>query len=362
VFLRVDADAGRTLPFKGGFHKPLRSMLLLCLALPAQGQHHFRVLHYFGNGNDGAGVWSSVTLDKAGNIYGTTSGEGLYKAGTIFRLAPSTGYWKETILHNFGSWPHDGEGPFGGVLLTASGTLYGATQVGGAYGAGTVYQLSRGLHGWREVVVYNFTNHDLACCPWGNLVEDPDGNLYGTGHSAFELSPSPKGWTETILHVFSGKNGDGQSPMAGPIRDVAGNLYGTTLHGGGSKECGDGCGTVWELSPPVSGGEASAQGWTEHILHRFGVDDTLAFPGVGQLAMDAQGNLYGAVLGGKYRAGVIYKLSPVSAASATSEWRETILYNFTGGSDGGFPEGVILDKSGNLYGICGGGVVFQLAP
>jgi hypothetical protein len=90
---------------------------------------------------------------------------------------------------------------------------------------------------------------------------------------------------------------------------------------------------------------------------------------VGQLALDPQGNLYGAVEGGKYRAGIIYRLSRVQGGSGMDEaWRETVLYNFTGGADGGFPEGVILDKAGNLYGICGvggsygNGTVFKLSP
>jgi uncharacterized repeat protein (TIGR03803 family) len=168
-------------------------------------------------------------------------------------------------------------------------------------------------------------------------------------------------------HEFRGKNGDGAGPQAGPIRDADGNLYGTTLYGGGSRVCADGCGTVWQLSPPAL---ASGTGnWTEHILHRFGFSHNEAFPGVGQLALDPQGNLYGAVQGGKYRAGIIYRLSRVQGGSGMDEaWRETVLYNFTGGADGGFPEGVILDKAGNLYGICGVGgsygygTVFKLSP
>jgi len=343
-------------------------MLLPCLALHAQDQFHFRALHEFGNAKDGAGVWDSVTVDDHGNVYGTTSGGGTYRHGIVFRLELGRdGRWAETIIHNFPDSPVDGQGPLGGMLFDPPGTLYGTTQGGGGnYEYGTVFKMSLGSSGWKETILHRFGLKDQACCPQGNLAWDTKADLYGTADSIFELFHGEKYWTETVLHIFTGRGGDGSGPEAGPIRDAAGNLYGTTLGGGGSKECGDGCGTVWELSPPASG--SGAQGWTEHILYRFGFSGNEAFPGVGQLAMDAQRNLYGAVLGGKYRAGVIYELSPVPATSATGEWRETILYNFTGNADGGFPEGVIMDKAGNLYGICGvggkygEGTVFKLSP
>jgi uncharacterized repeat protein (TIGR03803 family) len=342
--------------------------LLTLPALPSQGQYNFKILHAFGSGNDGGGLYDSVTFDVQGNLYGTTAGGGAYNDGTVFQLKPaSKGTWKESILHSFPSRPNDGMAPLGGVMLGPEGRFYGTTQVGGAYSAGTVFELALLPHGWKETPLYSFTHDDQACCPWGNLVTDSVGNLYGTGDAAFEISPRTKGWTEKILHVFNGKNGDGVALYAGPIRDADGNLYGTTDMGGGSKDCDDGCGTVWELSPPAPG--SPTQGWTEHILHRFGVGDDLAFPGSGQLAMDPQGNLYGGVLGGKYRAAVIYKLSPVSTTSSTGKaWQLTVLYNFTGGPDGDFPAGVILDKAGSLYGVCGAGgaygegTVFKLSP
>src|SRR5579863_4424009 len=346
------------------------TILLLFGAVPSWSGAKYRVLHAFGLGNDGGGVWSSVTLDKAGNVYGTTSGGGTYNGGTVFRLTPGTdGRWKEAILHSFGGG-NDGAGPFGGLIFDPHGSLYGTTITGGAHERGVIFELVPGQGRWTENILYNLCGRP-GCSdggdPWGNLMMAPGDRLYGTGFVVFELSPTSGGWVETALHNFTGKHSDGYLPQAGPIRDAAGNLYGTTELGGGSKECDDGCGTVWELSPPAPGSPTG--GWTEHILHRFGVGDNLAFPGPGQLAMDPQGNLYGGVLGGKYRAAVIYKLSPVSTTSGADEaWQETVLYNFKGGPDGDFPAGVILDKAGSLYGVCGAGgaygegTVFKLSP
>jgi uncharacterized repeat protein (TIGR03803 family) len=353
----------------------VKSLLLFLLLLTwstAHAQHHFKVLHAFGDGTDGAGVWDSVTLDLQGSIYGTTSGGGAYGYGSVFELSPeSNGRWNESVLQSFKPLDPNGAEPNGGLVLNSVGNLYGTTQAGGKYGVGTTFRLSRSRRGWSFAVIHNFGGPgDPACCPWGNLIMDHGGNLYGTGYAAFALSPGPKGWTEAILHSFTGKRGDGAGPQAGPIRDAAGNLYGTTLYGGGSKVCADGCGTVWELKPPVSDDTPGVKAWTEHILHRFGFSDNDGvFPGVGQLAMDAAGNLYGTANGGKYRSGVVFKLSRVAVESTFDEvWHQTILYSFTGAGDGSFPEGVILGKTGNLYGIAGAGggtgngVVFKLMP
>ena len=345
--------------------------IALILISTAWAAPKYKVLHAFGAGNDGAGVWDSVTIDASGNVYGTTSGRGAYGGGTVFRLAPrSGGHWSETILHNFG-WQNDGAGPLGGVLIGPSGVLYGTTETGGGHDRGVAFSLSPGNGRWQEKILHNFCsrqNCDDGGAPWGNLIMDGNGNLFGTGYVAFELSPGDKGWTESALHDFLGKNGDGSGPQAGPIRDAAGNLYGTTLYGGGSKECDDGCGTVWELEPTRSD-DSGGKVWKEIILHRFGfAADDGAFPGLGQLAMDPEGNLYGtAESGGPNRAGIVFRLASPTAAS-TGIWTETILHGFAEDQNGSEPSGgVILDSTGNLYGttIAGGtgnGVVFKLSP
>jgi uncharacterized repeat protein (TIGR03803 family) len=347
----------------------VRVLCFLLLPFSVQAQHNFRVLHAFGSGNDGAGVYGSVILDAQGNVYGTTAGGGAYgDFGTVFRLTPeNNGRWKETLLHSFHS-QDGGAGAQGGLVLGHDSTLYGTTQSFGEYNAGTTFQLTPQEGGWTFRVIHQFGGPgDYACCPWGSLIVDPKGNLYGTSYAAFELSPGAGKWTETQLHDFNGKNGDGLGPLAGPIRDIAGNLYGTTNLGGGG-DCGGGCGIAWELSPPAGSQDAGQQGWTEHILHAFGVTGgDGAFPNLGQLAIDAQGNLYGTTgSGGPLRAGTVFELAP-PPSGISGEWKETILHGFGEDQNGYLPEGgVIFDNSGNLYGTTGTGgagcgVVFKLS-
>jgi uncharacterized repeat protein (TIGR03803 family) len=185
--------------------------------------------------------------------------------------------------------------------------------------------------------------------------------MYGTGYATFELSHGSDGWREAALHDFTCRNGDGCEPFAGVIRDPDGNLDGTTEQGGGSNSCGGGCGTVYELTPTSEGK------WKETIIHRFQALWDATYPGVGSLVLDDAGNLYGTADGGKTGYGVVFELSRNSGDS----WKETVLYNIPGGANGDHPTaGVIMDKTGNLYGTtiaggdpnCGCGVVYKLAP
>jgi uncharacterized repeat protein (TIGR03803 family) len=359
----------------------LKSLLLasvLVLAIAAHAQYQYTVLHAFGLGNDGAGVFSSLTFDAQGNLYGTTAGGGTFSDGTVFQLSPQAGgEWAESALHNFPSASYDGVSPYGGVIFGPSGNLYGTTQLGGdgLYKHGTVYELSPGLGGWAESVLYSFCSPP-GCgdggVPWAGVIMDKTGNLYGTGGVAFELSPVPDGWVEDVLHNFTGRNGDGYFPQAGPIMDGAGNLYGTTAGGGGGG-CGGGCGTVYELQagdPAVWAPGVVA--WKERILHSFGeTPGDGAFPGVGQLAIDRFGDLYGTTdVGGNPGYGTVFKLTNVPSATGGA-WAEAVLHNFTPGGLGYEPSGgVIIDSAGNLYGttinggsaLCGCGVVYKLSP
>ena len=164
---------------------------------------------------------------------------------------------------------------------------------------------------------------------------------------------------EKVLHSF-GRGTDGGNPTAGLIFDADGNLYGTTAYGGiHGNNCAYGCGTVFELSPGEDGG------WTEKVLHSFnGTDGTM--PGA-SLVFDAAGNLYGTTSGGGTYApfGTVFELSP----NGRGGWTEKVLHNFDNGTDGAFPDGLIWDAAGNLYGTASGGGIhpdggtaFELSP
>jgi uncharacterized repeat protein (TIGR03803 family) len=201
---------------------------------------------------------------------------------------------------------------------------------------------------------------------YASLILDAAGNLYGTaefggaydGGVVFRLSPNGGGWTETVLHSFRGGATDGETPHASVVMDSAGNLYGTTIGGGGGK-CSGGCGIVFQLAPAASGP------WTEHVLHQFagGTDAAEPYSGV---VLDKAGNVYGATTaGGASNLGAVYKLSPAGAGG----WSETVIYSFKGSPDGSSAWGVpVFDSTGILYGTTNGGganrlgTVYELIP
>jgi uncharacterized repeat protein (TIGR03803 family) len=281
---------------------------------------------------------------------------------------------EEKLLHSFNINGKDGVNPISGVIFDKAGNLYGTTLQGGTHDEGMVFELSPLAGGsWKEQVLYNFNGKDGAS-PYGGLILDAAGNLYGTtayggsGHSGtvFELSPvAGGGWQHQILYSFQGQK-DGAVPYAGLVFDAAGNLYGTTRDGGGG-ECTDGgfevgCGTVFELTP--AGGVA----WTEKILHEFHEDGTDGYVPSSNLIFDAAGNLYGTTSHGSAPdgPGTVFELSPAVDGS----WTEKLLYTFGNSPDGNTPSsGVIFDALGNLYGMTiaggsagGGGTVYELMP
>jgi len=324
----------------------------------------YKVLHAFGMGKDGGGLWASLALDAKGNLYGTTSGGGAYGDGTVFQLSPQANEtWTETILHSFPSSSDDGGSPDCTPVLDSAGNLYGSTEGGGGpYTYGVVFELTPGSDDWKESFVYRFGKGDQANGPYGGVIMDGPDHLYGVGGAAFELSRQGNQWHETILHTFSCTNGDGCGTLANPVLAKDGSLYGPTQHGGTSRNCGGGCGTVYRLHRTSDGA------WKETIIHDFGITDgDGALPGVGALFLDKSGSLYGTTDVGYARGsyGTVYRLTP----SSGGKWTETILYSFSGGSDGDEPSaGVVGDGRGNLYGItiAGGtysaGVVYKLSP
>jgi uncharacterized repeat protein (TIGR03803 family) len=267
----------------------------------------------------------------------------------VFRISASG---QETILYSFKGAP-DGaypSGPYGGVVRDSAGNLYGTTSAGGAAGLGMVYKLDAN---GQETVLHSFTGSPDGSAPLAGVIRDSAGNLYGTTSSGgtsnygtvFELDASGH---ETILHSFR-SDPDGATPYAGVIRDAAGNLYGTTFPGGFFNS-----GIVYELD--AAGHETVL--WT----FRGPTGDDGSFPYAG-VVLDEAGNLYGTTSNG----GTFNSLGAVYEIDAAG--KETMLYAFAfPGANGLEPTaGLILDAAGNLYGTAGGGafgngVVFELSP
>jgi hypothetical protein len=239
------------------------------------------VLHSFqDNGQDGFSPQGGVALDGAGNLYGTTVGGGPnscfnFTCGTVFELSPNgSGGWTETIPHSFQKLHGDGFRPFAGVIMDATGNLYGTTTAGAVdcypydqEGCGVVFRLSpQGDGTWTESLLYQFGGRD-GFVPTGGLIFDAAGNLYGatseggtkcriTGCGVvFELRPRPHGqWSEKVIVSFPAYSGGGKYPSGSLVIDASGNLFGTTSEGGSGIGCHPTCGTAFELSPVTGGG------------------------------------------------------------------------------------------------------------
>lgn len=283
-----------------------------------------------GTGLDGANPAGNLVFDKAGNLYGVTTGGGagsLYcgeaGCGIVFQLKPPStpgGAWTETDIYNFFSvGTTDGFGP-NGILVTSGGVLYGTTSYGGSNGVGTFFKLMPPSSGsvWTEKILYDFSATGTNGTFPSALVQGKKGVFYGvTGlggtaklGTVFELTPpsAGSGWSESTLYSFAGGS-DGANPGAALALDGSGNLYGTTTNGGGSTACGrsTGCGSAFRLSPPtVSGGS-----WTETVLHAFTGGHDGFSPSLGALLLK-HGILFGTTEGGGTVAnyGTVYRIVP----------------------------------------------------
>ncbi len=306
-------------------------------AARAQAQSYSVVYSFQCGPNDGEYPYGDLIADSGGNLYGTTSRGGAFGYGTVFEVSADG---TETVLHSFAAFPTDGSGPRAGLVRDAAGNLYGTTEGGGPYDAGTVFELSSG---GVETLLHDFTGGKDEGRPLGSLLVDPAGNLYGTTEgqysdyygTLFKLTPGGK---ITELHTFGEYPGDGQYPWAGVIQDGAANLYGTTLEGGANN-----FGTVFERSNTG----------VETVVYSFAGGSDGADPAA-NLVRDAAGNLYGTTAGGGgiggfcgdgafNGCGTVFKLTPAG--------QETVLYRFTGVADGGVPfSDLVMDPKGNLYG------------
>jgi uncharacterized repeat protein (TIGR03803 family) len=278
-------------------------------------------------------------MDTKGGLYGTTTyggnlqdcgGTGAAGCGVVFKLSGG----KETVLHRFSAGA-DGAFPQAGLVIDASGALYGTASAGGSVGGGVVFKMV----GKKETVLHSFTGGKDGDEPASGLLPDAAGNLYGTAAFGGDIDCGCgvvfklAGKHLSVLHSFKGPP-DGAKPVAGVIMDAEGNLYGTTIDGGTQGNLG----TVFEVT----------QADKESVLYRFRREQN-GFSPVG-LVRDAQGNLYGTTAGGGLiGAGVVFEI--------TSDGKEKILHNFCTGdcSDGAYPNDLIMDVQGNLYGTTFGG-------
>ena len=196
------------------------------------------LIHTFAGSPDGANPYGGLIHDADGNGYGTTYGGGASGTGcgesgcgTVFKISKAG---VESVLYSFTGPPTDGGNPYASLVLDAKGNLYGTTAVGGTYGQGTVFRISKsGI----ETGSYSFKGPPGdGADPIGGLVLDTAGNVYGTTYlggtsnlgTVFKVRTTGK---ESVLYNFSGGT-DGANPYAGMVRDAAGNLYGTTVAGG----------------------------------------------------------------------------------------------------------------------------------
>lgn len=317
----------------------------------------YSVLYTFTGGADGAApLGGNLILDPMGNLYGTTGFGGDLSCsegnppgcGVVFKVDRMG---KETVLHTF-TGGSDGIFSVSGLVRDEAGNLYGNTCSGGSAGQGVLFKLDKA---GKETILHTFTGGADGGCPGYGILRDEEGNLYATASSGGDLSRCAgygcgvvfkvdRTGKETVLYTFTGGS-DGLEPND-MIRDEEGNLYGTTVGGGDPSFCnGYGCGVVFKVD----------RAGKETVLYSFTGGADGSSPGA-SVVRDKVGNLYGTTSQGGINSsecqgggcGVVFKLDRAG--------KETVLYSFTGATDGGTPfSDLIRDDDGNLYGTASSG-------
>ncbi len=348
----------------------MRSGTVYRLNVPKAGaaRYTLSLLHVFKQ-PESAFPMAGLLANSAGELFGTTGGDGGGDYGSVFRLQPppaGSGSWKKTVLNQFEGDPANGAVPNNTLIADSAGNLYGTTLMGGANNFGTVYEVlapSSGRKRWTTKVLYSFDGTN-GSQPMGTLLSDKNGNLYGTTRgggdqksgTVYELSPPQPGetkWTYTVLVSFGGEWGN--YPNSGLIADKSGNLYGTA---GGYYPRNSG--TVFIMNPPANGSTA----WAFHLIYQF-IDPNNSGEGVSSLLLDSEGRLFGTTAaGGAKEGGKVFVLNPPKALNGV--WTERDLASFDG-TTGYQPESpLVQDAAGNFYGTTsiggpdGGGTLYKL--
>ena len=320
------------------------------------------VLYSFTGGADGGEPYKGVTLDANGNLYVTavTGGSGGCEGGcgVTYALTKNGATWSQAVIHSFNGI--DGSGPGAGVTIDDAGNVFGTTPTGGANGLGNVYELSPGKHGkWKFTEVHAFTGSDGIGGSAGRMIlrgrtfydANTAGGLYGDGN-IFALTRQHGEWNYTVLYDFTG-DPDVGFPYGGLTFDAMNNIYGTTYYDGAHDQGG-----VYQLT--------SKHGtWSERLLYSFkgGTDGAGS---IGNLVLDTSGALYGTTSeGGSAGLGTVFRLTP----GAHHKWTESVMYSFAGTPDGSFAyNGMVGDGAGHYFGTTtqGGaaddGAIYEFTP
>ena len=357
---------------------PLFLTFIVCLITGAALAQTETVLYTFTGGSDGGSPYGGLVMDRDGNLYGTTieygdgpCSFGYAGCGTVFELRPENGTWTFHLLYAF-QGGYDGANPAGTLTLDSHGNLYGTTQFGGSltdFGYGTVFELKRTATGWTEEILHRFTGRAGGESPF-NVAPDEHGTLYGTATFGgdmncstedgtgcglvFQLKPSGVGiWTYRILHTFQGGS-DGAQPRAGLVfaPQPPKNLV-------GSETPGSIYGTTkFGGLPPLEGLGVVFQlvpignDWQYRILDNF--KGSGAYP-AGSLVFDEKGNIYGVTDGGGHCCGTIFELQPPNPQNPSWQESELWAYGDLGSLSPGYDGGVVRDRAGNLYGTTDSG-------
>jgi uncharacterized repeat protein (TIGR03803 family) len=319
------------------------------------------ILHSFLGGADGITPASGLVMDAQGNLYGTTYWGGntncfhTYGCGVVYELSPGSNGWKENIIYVFhggsdGAWPE-----YDTLVFDAKGNLYGTTLYGGIAswpnGSGVVFKLTHTADGWKEQVVYAFGSNSQSdgANPYGGVTLDDAGNIYGTTYyggtedfgTVFKITPSG---AESVLHNFTAGTDDGAGPMAAPVLDAAGNLYGGANYGG-DPNCS--CGVIYKID--TSGAETG--------LHTFtGYPKDGASPDA-PLVRDNSGNLYGTTYYGGNSATCLDDGQPIGCGTVfqmTTSGKERI-FNLNYQTEGNQVFAGVLLNAGTAYGAASNG-------